>query len=449
MGMLASVIGSLADAGAEYAGTMAKISANKEAEEIKKQNEIDKELRIQEAKIAEEKRANERADTVYQRNLNDQRTDAILKSNDELETFGKKQGMLNSWASNPTNPEYQKSQASIRASDASAGASSANAAKTEAETKNLKIISDLQDIVATSDDPAEVMKASDKLEAIRASTSSEARLKEIDQKTYDETDGKFKNTRTIYDSRKEKVIEAPIKILKKPEESLTHDDAVKKATEAANDAIGGMEKPSSVGMINWKSDEEKAEIAKKRELWDATYSKTMQELQNPPKEEPKSKADSESESSNSKDDSDLKKSILRKAIIGGESSGKADAQNPDSSAGGYGQMIDSTALAYGAKPDANGKLSYEEKNKAWEKFFNSNYDRFDGDPLKIATAQFGQDAVAKAQADAKKDNSDWRKHLTGISQQNKDYVNNVFMPNMIKMANEKGVRITADMLKRI
>ncbi len=140
------------------------------------------------------------------------------------------------------------------------------------------------------------------------------------------------------------------------------------------------------------------------------------------------------------------KSIAKNAIIGSESSGNPEAQNEKSTAGGLGQMLDGTAKAYGAKVGADGKISYEEKNKAFDKFFNSNYERFDGNIPQVLAAQFGQEGIAESVRLAQEKGGNWTDYAKKyVSPENMAVVENN-VTSIKRAISEKGGAVPSSLL---
>ncbi len=138
----------------------------------------------------------------------------------------------------------------------------------------------------------------------------------------------------------------------------------------------------------------------------------------------KSEEDSNKASKDESKSSNLRKQITLDVIQQNESSNNPNAQNSKTSAGGLFQLIDSTALAYGAKQNADGTIPYEEKNRVAKLYYNDMFNRFDNDIPKVLAAGFGQNGVEEAvkksvQADPQKGQStNWEDYLSPTIKEN-------------------------------
>jgi hypothetical protein len=84
-----------------------------------------------------------------------------------------------------------------------------------------------------------------------------------------------------------------------------------------------------------------------------------------------------------------------------------NAQNPTSSAGGTWQLLDETAIQFGAKRGADGKVSNAEKDRVAPKYYAYVYKITDGDPAAMIAAGFGQNDIKSAVKDAEKKGTKW------------------------------------------
>lgn len=138
----------------------------------------------------------------------------------------------------------------------------------------------------------------------------------------------------------------------------------------------------------------------------------------------KSEEDSNKASKDESKSSNLRKQITLDVIQQNESSNNPNAQNSKTSAGGLFQLIDSTALAYGAKQNADGTIPYEEKNRVAKLYYNDMFNRFDNDIPKVLAAGFGQNGVEEAvkksaQANPQKGQStNWEDYLSPTIKEN-------------------------------
>lgn len=87
------------------------------------------------------------------------------------------------------------------------------------------------------------------------------------------------------------------------------------------------------------------------------------------------------------------------------------ANNPESSAGGTWQLLDDTAIQFGAKKDSNGKVSNAEKDRVAPKYYEYVYKLTDGDPAAMLAANFGQEAVGNAMGRAETKGTKWYDEL--------------------------------------
>jgi hypothetical protein len=88
-----------------------------------------------------------------------------------------------------------------------------------------------------------------------------------------------------------------------------------------------------------------------------------------------------------------------------------NAKNPESSAGGTWQLVDDTAIQFGAKRGADGKVSNAEKDRVAPKYYAYVYKITDGDPAAMLAANFGQEAVSNAIGRAENKGTKWYDEL--------------------------------------
>jgi hypothetical protein len=84
-----------------------------------------------------------------------------------------------------------------------------------------------------------------------------------------------------------------------------------------------------------------------------------------------------------------------------------NAKNPESSAGGTWQLVDETAIQFGAKRGADGKVSNAEKDRVAPKYYAYVYKITDGDPAAMLAANFGQEAVSNSIGRAESKGTKW------------------------------------------
>jgi hypothetical protein len=100
--------------------------------------------------------------------------------------------------------------------------------------------------------------------------------------------------------------------------------------------------------------------------------------------------------------------IFNKVVKPHESGNKGvNAQNPESSAGGTWQLVDDTAIQFGAKRGADGKVSNAEKDRVAPKYYAYVYKITDGDPAAMLAANFGQEAVSNSIGRAESKGTKW------------------------------------------
>lgn len=450
MGLLASIASNIGKAGGEYTEQLAKLSADKEAQEAKNQAEIEKEKRIEEA-------WSKHHDIQRGETLSDLEQARINKFSD----YKAEKTFDASLENDPTSLNYKVKSAQIDASRASANSSNAQTSRYNTETgmlnnkksmldsyvseqdpeKRKQILNDLT--VLEGKDPYSIQESKIKLEqsqkiseltdkAADPSISQEEKqslLDEIQLRTgkkdsagsmkvisvgTGEIDINGKEVTHSYIAQQDKKgninIVDPKSML--PANFVDKDAASKKATELVDLEMNAEKKFKPVGGMVYDNAEEKSAISAYENERNSRISKKTLELMGV--NQPSSKNGmlnatpgvvAQGESVIKVDDPVTQKQIdTAMVVIKRHESGDkgSDAKNPASTAEGTYQLVDGTAKQYGAKV-VNGDITGKEKDSVAPKYYADIYNKkAEGLISAQVAAGFGQEAIDKAVESAKK-----------------------------------------------
>jgi hypothetical protein len=154
MGLLASIASTLGKSGGEYAETLAKISAEKEAREAKDKAELEKEARIEEAwsKHHDITRGDQMVDQQWK--LNEENKQKEAERLGKRDDFVFQEKTKHEFENDPSSLNYKKAAAAISQSEASVQASLAQASEHSAKAKQEAMKLDLQQKALAGDESA-------------------------------------------------------------------------------------------------------------------------------------------------------------------------------------------------------------------------------------------------------------------------------------------------------
>jgi hypothetical protein len=372
-----------------------KYSKDQDAE-IKAKADAEREARIEEAAIRLEGRKNLRSDFEYDRKAADETITKGEERQAKADEEARKQRMLN----DETTLAGRKTVAEIETTQSQGMLANANALEKETKAKQDQLIYTLQNKLANSSDQAERTDLSIRLAQMSGKTGDEnktlSKVVTPDGKSFFEITGVL-NTRTGQEKWAENT--TPINPKEVEAKAIAYAN-LKAGTNLKN--LGEAEILSSKG---WGDTE--ANNAKTAQSFTNAYNEfkvnggKIVEQDKPNYSPAPFKAD------------DPAKQKEYDIIFGGvvkqhESGSKGvNAQNPTSSAGGTWQLTDPTAEFYGAKKDANGKISNAEKDRVAPKFYADVYKTTNGDPAAMIAAGFGQNDIKSAVKDAEKKGTKW------------------------------------------
>lgn len=429
MGLLASIASNIGKAGGEYTEQLAKLSADKEAQEAKNQAEIEKEKRIEEAwtKHHDIQRGEQMVDQVEARQ--NAIADRVQGWNHEGETRQAQNqdaiGMLSikdKYGDGDRVQEHnlkREDTADQRAYDAPLHDAQVNNAVLTGEKSRLELtgaqkISDLTDKAANpSISQEEKQSLLDEIQLRTGKKDSAGSMKVISVGT-GEIDINGKEVTHSYIAQQDKKgninIVDPKSML--PANFVNKDAASQKATELVDLEMNAEKKFKPVGGMVYDNAEEKSAISAYENERNSRISKKTLELMGV--NQPSSKNGmlnatpgvvAQGESVIKVDDPVTQKQIdTAMVVIKRHESGDkgSDAKNPASTAEGTYQLVDGTAKQYGAKV-VNGDITGKEKDSVAPKYYADIYNKkAEGLISAQVAAGFGQEAIDKAVESAKK-----------------------------------------------
>jgi hypothetical protein len=416
---------------------MDKVARSME-EEAKLKADQEREARIEEAAIRSEGRAATREESKYNKlradTLADKETqyaqDYIVKSEDAQRRTDEevnRELRAQKWAVNPDNPEYKAKNLAMQASEQSIEASKStvenqNIARQVAnlELSNKQEINNLRDQLKTEPDKTQQDKIYNRL-LILEGKSTKPSFETIDVPMYDEKGEQIKDENTgVLKYRKQLISINPVtqEIKKIGEESAARynlEDAKAIAIAEANDKFG--KRNTTFFDTEGDKDNSKAydDFVKARTAVWVSQEKAKDGMLNSKGANKTTDVTDKTSTSNEapfKSDDPAKQKeydiIFNKVVKPHESGNKGvNAQNPDSTAGGTWQLVDDTAVQFGAKRGADGKVSNAEKDRVAPKYYAYVYKITDGDPAAMLAANFGQEAVSNSIGRAESKGTKW------------------------------------------
>jgi hypothetical protein len=414
-----------------------KYSKDQDAE-IKAKADQEREARIEEAAIRSEGRASTREDLKYNKlradTLADKETqyaqDYIVKGEDAQRHQDEKiadELRAQKWAVNPDNPEYKAKVAAINASEQSVEASKStvenqNIARQVAnlELSNKQEINNLRNQLKTEPDKTQQDKIYNRL-LILEGKSNKPSFETIDVPIYNEKGEQVKDENTgVPKYRKQLISINPIsqEIKKIGEDSAARysiEDAKAIAIAEANDKFG----KRNTTFFDTEGDKDNSQayddfVKARTSVW-VSQEKAKDGMLNSKGIDKTTGTTDKTSTSNEapfKSDDPTKQKeydiIFNKVVKPHESGNKGvNAQNPDSTAGGTWQLVDDTAVQFGAKRGADGKVSNAEKDRVAPKYYAYVYKITDGDPAAMLAANFGQEAVSNSIGRAESKGTKW------------------------------------------
>ena len=389
-----------------------KYSKDQDAE-IKAKADAEREARIEEAQVRSEGRASTREQSIYERN----QADKTLETGDQhqwtVDTEKRQEEVKKAdeqrrqdYENDPTTLTGQAKTASINASKATN-----EAQQLELQTKQ-KIL-EAGSAWENAKTPEEKLAAEDKVKALTGKIEDKVTLQTTNDIIGYDDKGKAITQAKMYwvNTRDHSVVPIDTGV----PTPLKSEDIISKASAKAN-AVGGTNydgyqeiKTSTLGMGG-----DSPEEVKKKEAFNKAFTQYSADLTTGGKPTGMLGAKTSTTTSPAPFKSDDPAHQKEYDIIFGgvvkqhESGGKGvNAQNPTSTAGGTWQLLDETAVGYGAKKDANGKVSNAEKDRVAPKFYADVYKSTNGDPAAMIAAGFGQNDVKQAVKDAAKNGTSW------------------------------------------
>jgi hypothetical protein len=435
-GMLTSAaLGAIGGLG-EFA--IGKITRSME-EEAKVKAEVEREARIEEAQIRSEDRATTREDLKYNKlradTLADKETqyaqDYIVKGEDSQRRQDEKiadELRAQKRENDPTSIDYK-----IKAQQLESAQQSVNASKSTIENQdiarqvaNLELsnkqeIKNLRDQLKTEADKTQQDKIYNRL-LILEGKSTKPSFETIDVPIYDNKGEQVKDENTgVPKFRKQLISINPVsqEIKKIGEESAARynlEDAKAIATTEANDKFG----KRNTTFFDTEGDKDNSKeyddfVKARTSVWVSQEKAKDGMLNSKGVDKPTGTTDKTSTSNEAPfkavDDPAKQKEydiIFNKVVKPHESGNKGvNAQNPDSTAGGTWQLVDDTAVQFGAKRGVDGKVSNAEKDRVAPKYYAYVYKITDGDPAAMLAANFGQEAVSNSIGRAESKGTKW------------------------------------------
>jgi hypothetical protein len=415
-----------------------KYSKDQDAE-IKLKADQEREARIEEAAIRSEGRASTREELKYNKLRTDTLADResqyaqdyIVKGEDAQRRTDEevnRELRAQKWAVNPDNPEYKAKNLAMQASEQSIEASKStvenqNIARQVAnlELSNKQEINNLRDQLKTEPDKTQQDKIYNRL-LILEGKSNKPSFETIDVPIYNEKGEQVKDENTgVPKYRKQLISINPIsqEIKKIGEDSAARysiEDAKAIAIAEANDKF----KKRNTTFFDTEGDKDNSQayddfVKARTSVWVSQEKAKDGMLNSKGVDKTTGTTDKISTSNEAPfkavDDPAKQKEydiIFNKVVKPHESGNKGvNAQNPDSTAGGTWQLVDDTAVQFGAKRGADGKVSNAEKDRVAPKYYAYVYKITDGDPAAMLAANFGQEAVSNSIGRAESKGTKW------------------------------------------
>ena len=378
----------------------------------------DRESRIEEASIRSEGRAATLADKNYNRLRTDNVNDREIKRGEEMvdQQFKineeeRKLTEARAYENDPTTLTGQAKVASINASKASN-----ESQRLELETKRKILEAGVEWEKATT--PQAKQAAEDKVKALTGKIEDGITLETSkDIIGYDENGKAITSSTMMWVDKRHQTV-TPVDT----GETAPLSDAQVKSETKANSAAASA-KANAVGGTNYTgyqdiktgwvydTDAEKEEFRRKEE-YNKVYTETLANGGKAPTGMLGAKTSTPTSPAPFKADDPARQKeydIIFGGVVKQHESGNkgVNANNPKSTAGGTYQLLDDTAIGYGAKPNADGTVSNAEKDRVAPKFYADVYKSTNGDPSAMIAAGFGQSDVKSAVKDAAKKGSKW------------------------------------------
>ncbi len=375
-----------------------KLSKDQDAE-IKAKADAEREARIEEAAIRSEGRAATREQSIYERNQAQKTIDSATEREAKWEDEQRKIREAN----DPNTLTGQKNTIEIANLKKTGMLTEQNIAEKQIEVEQKQRVNDLQnqlDAATTSEEKAAI---TDRLSSLSGKNTNE--LKTLSKVVSVDNGKSHYEVQGVYDPRTKQQIWANNITPIDPKEMEN------KAVAYANLKSGASFTHASEAEVfaskGWGDTKEKnAETS-------TNFSKAYNEFKlngGVTVESDKTKASSSPAPFKADDPARQKEyDIIFGGVVKQHESGNkgVNAQNPTSSAGGTWQMIDETAVGYGAKKDDKGKVSRAEKDRVAPEFYKDVYKSTNGDPSAMIAAGFGQNDVKQAVKDATKNGTSW------------------------------------------
>lgn len=386
-----------------------KYSKDQDAE-IKAKADAEREARIEEAAIRSEARASTREDLINERNQAQKVLETGANRQFEIDKINLQEKLRKDEEQRKqdyeNDPNTLTGQAKVAALNASKATNAAQQLELQTKQKILEAGSEWENAKTNEERRA----IEDRIKGLTGKVGDNVEFKtSTDIIGYDKNDKPItKTTMNWVDTRNRTVT---------PVEGTTTapltDKQLKADANAKANAVGGTDykgyqeiKPST-----WYGGDSPEEV-KKKEAFNKAYTETMANGGKAPIGMLGAKTSTAISPAPFKADDPARQKEYD-IIFGGvvkqhESGGKGvNAQNPTSTAGGTWQLLDETAVGYGAKKDANGKVSNAEKDSVAPKFYADVYKSTNGDPAAMIAAGFGQNDVKQAVKDAAKNGTSW------------------------------------------
>ena len=386
-----------------------KLSKDQDAE-IKAKADAEREARIEEAAIRSEGRAATREQSIYERNQADKTLETGAQHQWTVDT--EKRVAAEKLVEEQRKQDYENDPNTLAGQ---AKIAQINAANTTNQSQQLEFQT-----------KSEVLKAGSEWENAKTDEERRAiedRIKGLTGKVGDSVEFKTSTDIIGYDKNDKPITKTTMNWVDMRNRTVTPvegtttapltDKQLKATANAKANAAGGTDykgyqeiKPST-----WYGGDSEEEI-KKKEEFNKVYTETLANGGKAPTGMLNVKTSTSSSPAPFKADDPAQQKEYD-IIFGGvvkqhESGGKGvNAQNPTSTAGGTWQLLDETAVGYGAKKDANGKVSNAEKDSVAPKFYADVYKSTNGDPAAMIAAGFGQNDVKQAVKDATKNGTSW------------------------------------------
>ena len=386
-----------------------KLSKDQDAE-IKAKADAEREARIEEAAIRSENRAVTREQSIYERNQADKTLETGANRQFEIDKINLQEKLKK--ADEQDKRDYENDPTTLAGQ---AKIAQINASKATNEAQQLELQTKQKILEAGSE--WENAKTDEERRAI------EDRIKGLTGKVGDSVEFKTSTDIIGYDKNDKPITKTTMNWVDTRNRTVTPvegtsttpltDKQLKATANAKANAAGGTDykgyqeiKPST-----WYGGDSEEEI-KKKEEFNKVYTETLANGGKAPTGMLGAKTSTPTSPAPFKADDPARQKeydIIFGGVVKQHESGNkgVNAQNPTSTAGGTWQLIDETAVGYGAKKDANGKVSISEKDSVTPKFYADVYKSTNGDPAAMIAAGFGQNDVKQAVKDATKNGTSW------------------------------------------